>query len=181
MGVALTGSLARMEESKIHDIDLVVFHNGTIPDGSAECPKKERFYFDSMPLSRFLEDDPTELIEIARGSAPLNMVFVDQKILGDCEYLQTLAKTSQCPDFFFAVFTEIPLLLIRPGSVEGYLLRYIFGKGYPVEYRSDIKPFEFFPYMFIHHECSSAICKPSRPWSVRRKEIKQRKNHWWHR
>lgn len=41
-GVALSGSIAQ-EKPEGHDIDLVAFHNGTLPDGSYNDPVQIRY------------------------------------------------------------------------------------------------------------------------------------------
>ena len=183
-GVALTGSLARLEP-KIHDIDLIVFHDGRLKDGSAPDPPgpSEYDYEDSFPLDVAFDVPEWDLVRSLRGissGTPLNYIFVQEKVLFNCAYLQSLEAREHFKDFYTRVFCDIPLVLLRPRSRRGLLRERIkidgifgFGRNLP---GIGLSPRG----LRIKHRCIDPRCKPRETWSRCRRRIKMRKFHWWH-
>lgn len=122
--VALTGSLARLNErSKAHDIDLVLFHDGEVPDrmitlegkveswnpyGIDRVPNRELFSFleklfgaSALPIARYLINVVPSKVDI---------VLAHRRILTDCDYLGKFSVMDKDPDFSKRVFCELPLL-----------------------------------------------------------------------
>ena len=187
-GVALTGSLAR-KERRIHDIDLVVLHDGELEDGSAQDPEREEPYYnnDLILSSVFAATDGPELLSRslsqARDNIPVNYIFVSEKALWDCGYLARLEREENFPGFYKRVFCDTPLLLLHPYHVRGKLLERIDSRQI-VAFESGLFWNGFsYPVLPIQHKCGEIAflsCQPAQTWAECRKEIKRRKNHWWH-
>lgn len=183
-GVALTGSLARLEP-KIHDIDLVVLHEGALRDGSSSEPSAdaEDNYDDAFPLDTAFVIPERKLVSNLRWAAagiPVNYIFVNEKALWDCKYVQSLEERERYQDFFTRVFCDIPLVLLRPRQRRGLLQERI-------ELRDTIWLGENFSGvgrmyegMVVRHKCGNPKCQPRETWAECRKRIKRRKLHWWH-
>lgn len=186
-GVALTGSLARLEK-KIHDIDLIVFHDGTLRDGSAPDPPgpAEYDYEDSFPLDVAFVVPECKLVHSlreARAGVPVNYIFVNEKVLWDCSYLQALEAKEHFKDFYLRVFCDIPLVLLRPIERRGLLQERIgFEYGNTNTWFDGFVSGCTFPYTGwrIAHHCIDPRCKPGETWAECRRRIKLRKFHWWH-
>ena len=184
-GVLLTGSLAR-KERKIHDIDLVVLHDGEMEDGSACDPMKEEpYYSNDLLLATTVSGGPEFLSRAlghARGPVPLNYIFVHEEVLWNCAYLQSLSEEERYSEFYKRVFCDIPLLLFDPYSRRGLLRERIevnpktviaFGRGISGLAYS-------YPVVQARHQCENPECLPHQPWSECRKEIRRRKVHLGH-
>lgn len=181
VGVALTGSLAR-QERKIHDIDLVVFHDGALQDGSCQDPeRKEPYYSDDLILPVLLKNGMlSRHLSQARADVPVNYIFIGERAIGDCGYLKSLEAKEKFPEFYLRVLCDIPLVLLYP-----YRRRGVFRERFKDE---DIIALDrglpwtglCYPGLPIRHLCEDACCRPKKPWSECRKEIKRRKGHWWH-
>lgn len=177
VGVALTGSLARLEP-KIHDIDLVVFHDGSMHDGMAEDPERaEPYYSDTISLSTMLSTQLSRSLSQARNNTPANLIFVQEKAMWDCGYLRSLSKKEKFTEFYLRIFCDIPLILLDITNCScGALLQHPWCTG-----TISIKGLTHLG-VYVKHHCydNSNSCLPKQKWAECRKEIKQRKNHWWH-
>lgn len=126
--IALYGSLARLDERrKANDIDLVILHDGTLKDrmvslenrvrqwnpyGVEIVPNwqlryfiKEIFGTDALPLVRYL-------VEVVPSK--VDVIFVHNRILTDCDYLRQFNVMDKDPDFSKRIFCETPLLGFDP-------------------------------------------------------------------
>lgn len=192
-GVALTGSLARLE-SNIHDIDLVVFHDGTLKDGSAPDPPgpKEYDYEDSFPLDvAFVvpERDLVRSLREASSGTPVNYIFVEEKVLFDCAHLQSLEAREHFKDFYTRMFCDIPLVLLRPRERRGMLKERLSDESIAAfeiaqlmshNFDWQLTPSVDYPGLPIVHSCENPGCRPKTTWGECREEIRRRKGHWWH-
>lgn len=192
-GVALTGSLARLEP-KIHDIDLVVFHDGQLREGSVTDPPDlaEYGYEDSFPLDFAFRTPGGNMVTALRrtsGRVPMNYIFVNEKVLWDCRYLLWLEAKEHYKDFYKRVFCDIPLILLRPQERRGMLKERLtdesviaFGIAQSMRYGFEWQetPRPNYPGLPIAHYCSDPLCKPRESWAECRRRIKFRKMHWWH-
>lgn len=182
--VGLTGTLARLEP-KIHDIDLIIFHDGILQDGIAPdpCGLKGSDYQDAFPLDvAFVVPDwgLVQSLREASSGTPVDYIFVKEKVLFDCSYLQSLEAKERFKDFYTRVFCDIPLILLRPRERRGILHEVIglddifwFGNDLPgigLKYNG----------LRIGHRCADPRCKPRESWEKCRRRIKRRKMHWWH-
>lgn len=187
-GVALTGSLARMEPLS-HDIDLVCLHDGGLRDGSSQDPPtKEKPYTNDFPLSSVVGGKISRRLSQARGEVPMNYIFVNEAALWNCGYLHGLEaeemseRGKKMPEFYLTVFCQIPLILLNPADSRGEIKKFI--EELPIETVHD----SFLPWtrmcysgVLLKHNCDSPSCEPAQSWDERKAEIKRRKNHWWHR
>lgn len=180
-GVAITGSLARFED-KIADIDLVILHNGNMQDGSAHEPRKKLpYYSNDLILSWVLgSGGVSRQITHARGDVPVDFIFVDEKVLWDCEYLGSLEQNEKFKEFYKRVFCDIPLILLLPFDRRGRLIKHLEQKSTINLNSCGLQESEFFYNgMYIRHECGNSECRPKENWEVCRSRIKRRK--WWDR
>jgi len=171
-GVALTGSLARMEPL-IHDIDLVVLHDGTLPIGGIGDPLTDMTYDEGLDLV-YRDVFPTsieERLKEQRGPVPINYICVPDRALWDCKTLQSLKKYERFPDFYLRVFTDIPLYILCPAEC---LLQ--------ISILQLIGQHENKPIMVarLKHSCENPDCIPQQTWEQCKDEIRARKNHHWH-
>jgi len=184
-GIALTGSLARLEPQS-HDIDLVVLHNGKIQDGN--CAGSEKKLYDvgryntrkeeRLFMEEFVEKELANRITQITGEIPSNFIFVNQNALWNCEYLESLGKkfwglSSGLNGFYTAVFCQIPLLLLDPQSVRGELFNHI--SNLPVEKFDKNFSWTGLPFIKIRHQCSNQACQPQETWEKRQKQIREKK------
>lgn len=200
-GVAITGSVARYE-SHVHDIDLIVFQNGNRANAScAHDSVVERYSSGYGGPERNLVQVLKELVaeqaflrlSEARREIPVHYVFVNEKILWDCDYLQSFlpragemgffarmglrfrgaikaAEDRAKDEFYSTVFCEIPLLLIDPVNVRGAVLEHAISTSgvYMGAFRSTVP---------ISHQCNEMLCKPSEQWAERRWKVKERQGY----
>ena len=185
-GVALTGSFARRKR-KIHDIDLVVFHDGTMEDGSVQDPARtEPYYNDDLFLHDIVaHEGASRALTQARMGVPVNYIVVGEHVLWDCGYLQSLEAKELFPEFYLRVFCDIPLVLLDPYHRRGLLQKRIRCDTETVVSleRGLLQAGFGYPGVVIRHQCGdSAIrfCKPKQSWDECRQEILRRKGHWWH-
>lgn len=188
-GVGLTGSFSREYTRplrKIHDIDLVVFHDGTLDDGSVQDPERtEPYYNDDLFLHDIVtQEGASRALTHARMSVPVNYIVVGERVLWDCGYLQSLEAKERFPEFYLRVFCDIPLILLHPYHRRGLLRERIrcdtetvvwLERGFPrVKFG--------YPGVVIRHQCGDTVrlCKPKQSWDECRQEILRRKRHWWH-
>jgi len=181
IGVALTGSLARLEH-KIHDIDLVVFHGGSMPDGIAQDPARiEPYYNDDLFLSSVLTPHISRMLSQARAEVSVNYIFTGIKALWDCKYLNSLAKEERLKDFYRRIFCDIPLVILHPiDRFEKLIDNPVKASNVSLSGNTTINSLCYRGYK-IEHQCANPACRPKQSWAECRKEIKRRKNHWWHR
>lgn len=143
--VCLAGSLARSEDrAHAHDIDLVLLHDGTLPDSGGFSLQREEtlpysygspswvftgghaltclFRLRAGPIIRYLRTCVPEKVDI---------ICVQKTVLGSCEYLHEISSNPQLeydPDFFRRIFCEVLLLEFDP--VRGnFLYRVRHGDG----------------------------------------------------
>lgn len=179
-GVALTGSLARMEPL-IHDIDLVVLHDEMLPVGGISDPPSEASYdegFD-LPYSAIFETQTEERLKKQRGPIPVNYICIPDRALWDCKTLQSLKQYERFPDFYLRVFTDIPLFLLRP---QDCLFGLLYQERYAAHEIISIGPRGSQPIEVVRlkHLCGSPDCVPKQTWEECKDEIRARKNHYWH-
>ena len=180
-GVALTGSLARFEKLS-HDIDLIVLHNNTMTDGSCEDPPRTivRYSNPDLDLGFTIGNYNAEKLSEIRGDVPVNYIFVNEKALWDCQYLQSLEKLEGLPGFYIAVFCQIPLLLFFNAYQKGGLAQYVRDLP-PVTLEARLSnPTAAYRGFYVKHRCGDPGCKPKMSWPEREKIIKARKGHTWH-
>lgn len=189
-GVALTGSLARLEP-KIHNIDLIVFHDGSLRDGSAPDPPGpaeydyEDSFPDSFPLDTAFVIPEWSLVRYLRQTSsgtPVNYIFVKETVLFDCAYLQALEAKEKFRDFYRRVFCDIPLILLRPAERRGLLRERISVDPDVLWFGGFVVPRHILQLigLSIAHCCTDPRCKPRESWTTCRWRIKLRKFHWWH-
>lgn len=181
-GVALTGSLARFERL-IHDIDLIILHDSTMPDGSCQDPSRitERYALPDLDLGftvgRYIAKSLSEI----RGDVPVNYIFVHEKALWDCKYLQSLAKLERMPGFYLAVFCQIPLILFFNAYQKGGLAQFTRAMPHALLHEKLSTPnAAYCSGFYIRHRCGDPGCAPKISWPEREKIIKARKGHVWH-
>jgi len=187
-GVALTGSLARLEPL-IHDIDMVVFHDGNIEDGSCEGSEEKRrsvgyngteIY---LALERFIGESLSKKIASILGEVPSHLIFVNERILWNCEYLlerdwAVSGALGLNTGLYKTVFCQIPLLLLNPHGARSKLHE-ISQKVKTERFDKNVS-WTRLPYAVIRHACANPACKPEEPWEERQKKIKRKKGHTWH-
>ncbi|OHA00954.1 MAG: hypothetical protein A3C07_00955 [Candidatus Sungbacteria bacterium RIFCSPHIGHO2_02_FULL_47_11] len=178
-GVAITGSLARLERW-CHDIDLVVLHDGALEDGSCSDPDTKINYGDRVPLTSFSLPEIAYHLTQARNGVPIDYLCINERILWDCDYLRSCADIEEYSEFYLQIFSE-PLILLNPNHRRGELRKHttrreIFSLkcGFP-----HLSPWNLYG-MQISHECKNQGCKPIQPWEQCRDKIRRRKNHHWH-
>ena len=181
IGVALTGSLARLEP-KIHDIDLVIFHGGSMPNGTAQDPARvEPYYNDDISLSSVLTPHISRTLSQARAEVPINYIFTGIEALWDCEYLDLLAEEERMKDFYRRIFCDIPLVLLFPiDRFEKLIDNPVKASNISLSGKTTINGHYYYGYK-IKHQCNNPACQPKQSWAECREEIKHSKNHWWHR
>lgn len=176
-GVAITGSLARMEP-EIHDIDLVVLHDKSMEDGSCKDPMRDVLYCDDLLLSTVLENGPLfRAITQARGDIPADFIFVCERVLWKCDYLKSLEAKERFPQFYLRVFKDLPLILLDPFGARGALHErfsdrervFVLGQDLPWTGLS-------YPGLYLKHQCNNFRCRPTQTWAECREIIKNRKN-----
>lgn len=185
-GVALTGSLARFEPL-VHDIDLVVFHDGMISDLSCSEPRQDvekDDYSSALPLACVIENGVVARhITQARNGVPINFIFVNERVLSDCDYLQSLVYQEWFPGFYQRVFCGLPLYLLGPYHRRGILVQSVTTEEIVALERCPNGSTEdkfSYPAVLVRHVCDNPLCKPTQAWEECREEIRLRKNHWWH-
>lgn len=178
--VALTGSVARLEP-EVHDIDLVIFHDGSLKDGCAQDPERmEPYYNNDINLAGAVGPEIARQLSQARMGVPVNYVFVEARVIFDCEYLRALGEQENFPEFYLRVFCDIPLVLLNPYYCHN-IFREVFHDSEMFLIDGDLPRNNGYahPGLLIRHTCESG-CKPKQPWSECKKEILKRKGHWWH-
>lgn len=189
-GVGLTGSFAReytRNARRIHDIDLVVFHDGTLEDGSAQDPERmEPYYNNDIFLHAILpQEGACRALRQARMGVPVNYIVAGEHVLWDCQYLRSLEAGELFPEFYLRIFCDIPLFLLRPYYRRGLLRERIkCDTGTVLNLGGSLPRAGGLGYsgVMIGHKCDSPLrlCHPSVPWRECRLEIQRRKGHWWH-
>ncbi|MBI2640833.1 MAG: hypothetical protein HYW91_03035 [Candidatus Sungbacteria bacterium] len=180
-GIALTGSLAR-KEPLIHDIDLVVLHDGTLPVGGISDPcTADASHGKGVDLTygAVFQAQTEEKLREQRGLVPVNYICVPERALWDCSVLQSLKEHERFPDFYLRVFTDIPLFLLRPLDCLFMLLnqhRYAAHEIISIG-RHGNQPIEA---VRLKHLCGNYDCVPKQTWEECKEEIRRRKNHHWH-
>lgn len=180
-GVALTGSLARLEPL-VADIDLVVFHDGMIRDGFVSDSLKRSYDESNFTLDGVLGRELAYLLSFARGETPVDYIFVRTDALWDCGYLSQLRTQERHPDFYATVFCQIPLYLLNPKVVvRGRLHKFLFHKDGICGFRwLDLTLQEahyFFPEIQVRHRCLTPSCQPKTPWEERWRTLRVRKGY----
>lgn len=126
--VALFGSLAREKErTNANDIDIVILHDGSLPDGSSRVLRGKMFTWrygsscmqtcwgiregkDSLrrllgirsyPVLRYIQDN------VGCG---IDFIFANHAVLTDCDVLRGFSVTCPDPEFSNRVFCELPLV-----------------------------------------------------------------------
>lgn len=180
IGVALTGSLARLEP-KIHDIDLVVFHGGSMPDGISQDPTRiEPYYNDDLFLSSVLMPHISRMLSQVRAGVPINYIFTSIEALWECEYLDSLAREKRMKDFYRRIFCDIPLVILHPmDRFEKLINNPVETSSVSLSRNKTINSL-YYHGLKIKHQCENPACQPKQTWAECREEIKRRKNHWWH-
>lgn len=191
-GVAITGSVARLE-AHVHDIDLIIFHDGRMRDGSVNIRScayhgngdQLEFLLDCLGkgvygeifgiLSKNLWDD-----------IPANLIFVHKKILGECDYLQSFlphlkrglfSKMRGLPrggrgkidEFYSTVFCDVPLLIIDSDQSRGFRWDELCNLGERLPGFSRLRN--------ISHQCGDVRCKPMKSWVRQRWEVKKERGY----
>ncbi len=179
-GVALTGSLARMEPL-IHDIDLVVLHDGTLPVGGIGDPPTKAAYDEGLDLlySAIFQTQTEERLRKQRGPVPVNYICVPDRALWDRKTLQSLKQRERFTDFYLRVFNDIPLYLLRPTDCLFGLFdqeRYKVLEVTSIGWRGN-QPIRA---VRLKHLCGNPGCIPQQAWERCRAEIRARKRHTWH-
>ncbi len=173
-GVAVTGSLARLELAR--DIDLVVFHNSAFKDGLARSPERPEAsrpvadQYDCNNLDFSSVPNYQAVIRIRRN-VPLDLIFVREEILWDCAYLELLGKSERFPEFYKRVFCNIPLLLL---GVRRHSPLEKFTENLPVKWL-EVDYGLSHPSCKVMHTCQNPACKPTTTWEQLRAEIEKRK------
>ncbi len=168
-GVAITGSVARNERT-VHDVDLVLFHRGNTKDGVCHSNGESSNRVPSLLKKHLRNEGLCGRILDVLDTLPASFIFVHEKILTDCQYLQSKIPEKNDKggrrDFFPTVFYEIPLVLMSPGGVRGALVSYVRRLTLDDPERSVLS---------IGHRCGNTACRPLRPWPEIQKLLKERK------
>lgn len=204
-GVAITGSVARLE-AHVHDIDLIIFHDGRMRDGSVNIKSCSYHRIgDGLELLSdcFSEGFCKEIFGVLRRSLwddiPANLIFVHEKILGDCGYLQSFLphlekkgffahagsrlkemmkgsdERERVDEFYSTVFCDIPLLLIDPREASEAVSGYFREPKRVVNFSELVSSYpRLLP---ISHLCGDARCKPMKSWVRQRWEIKKERGY----
>lgn len=165
-GVAVTGSVARMEEDA-HDLDLVVFHDGSLPIGGF----RQRDEIDDVENrwdipSDEIGADLVRRLQAVREHVPVTYLFVNETTLWICADLQALGGQEIHSGFWRTVFCQIPLLLFPEHRGVGL-------QKFTDYLRSEtVSAYRFIP---LRHHCGSAGCDPIASWEEIEGWIKERK------
>lgn len=172
-GIALTGSCAR-GEPRIHDIDLVVFHNGSFDKKGLVCSptahKKGNYNTSVYSVREIFGPDLGQHIVAAHADVPVDFILVEERVLWDCVYLQTLNFLEETKDekliaeFYLRVFCDIPLLL------------FYVSKNSQLRQHLSCEPSSDFA-ASIHHACPYVDhrCQPKTTWIEIRGKVKNKK------
>lgn len=166
-GVAVTGSLTRFE-FPCSDIDVAVMHNGRLPDVSISYPPKSKnAYFGNEPELRSLLSP--NAFSMLPKSIPADYIFVNERALWDCVYLQSLKRIERFTDFYLRVFNdpELPLVLFRANETYGGIRRLLEENPLFSDKYSD--------WFRVRHNCNNPLCKPKQTWAEARREMEARK------
>lgn len=173
-GVALTGSLARKE--KIHDIDLVLFHDGqAYALGTVRRPAPTLDPYKFLSLEQVLpSDEDVQAFDRIRGEIPVDLILVSSSVLWNCTYLRALKPFEVYEDFYPRVFNDqdVPL----------YLLAHRFTRS-DIDRISDNSSFvslaekqgRHITGIRIWHKCGKDGCRPRTPWKECRVQVAARK------
>ncbi len=179
-GVAITGSAARFEK-EVHDLDLVVFHNGKkLEDNYSRYPHREsRGWYGEIEytLTKLLGYRYRRLaghLEQATGDIPFDLILVNEKVLTSCSHLTGLQDLTYDKDFFKRIFCELPMRLLLCAHSKG-LVKKVTEKQKDV--LVDTGWSNALLYKDIRHQCPPhyAPCKPRVTWEERKKE---RERNW---
>ena len=192
LGVAITGSLARLEPW-CHDVDFMVLCDGTLPDGGSSIPPRhegyETLFEDDIDFFQVLGPAFYNAVCNSRQGVPLNLIFTQAIALWNCEYLQALTSREKFNSFYKRVFTDVPLFLLLGSRAKGKLADFITScteEFLPLSLKQQLLLFEKQPRVRgiwatrIKHLCEEAGCRPTQTWEECEAEIKARKNHPWH-
>ncbi len=167
-GVALSGSVARCEDH-CHDIDLVIFHDGTLQDTTLRTSQRDS----TEVIASVVSDRIARAACYISDDTPVSYFFLHEKVLWECKYLQSLSGGERFPGFYRTVFSQTPLYLLSVGrEIGGSLQRFVYGIAVselcdPQEYSCRGIP--------IQHWCGSKECAPVAPWSDIHVQILERK------
>lgn len=97
----------------------------------------------------------------------MDCTFVDERVLWDCQYLQSLKTIEWLPEFYLTIFCQIPLLLLDPTGCGGGLRHFVEG----------IEPTTLGGLLAIaiRHRCGNPGCRPSQSWEERQAVLQERK------
>jgi hypothetical protein len=161
-GVAVTGSVARMEPT-VHDLDLVVFHDGSLATGGFR--QKSDIPTEWESFDKEIGDKLARRLNMARGLVPVTYLFAKETTLWNCEDLQDFASKEKHPGFWRTIFCQTPLLLLGHDSHQ---LDQFTGSLEP-QIRMNFEVLE------IKHHCGSPGCYPLYSWERTQENIRTRK------
>ena len=171
-GVALSGSIAR-RESHCHDIDLVVFHGGSLADGN--CRNIKRDSGTDVLLESMVGDWGAHVLRDLTDVS-VSYFFVHEKILWDCEYFQSFARKERFPGFYRTIISQTPLFLLWYSEGAKSLLQFVDGIKATKLYESGDGKVKYMGTP-IRHRCGEKGCTPVAPWDEVHKQILARKEH----
>lgn len=182
-GVALTGSLARLEP-RVNDIDLVVLHDGYFKDGRYQDAKDFKIVmtkndgYGTIAETSFKDDILTRLLCEARLGVPVDYIVIEEKALWDCDYIKSLKKIEGMPDFYLRILCDLPLFLMTL-EPTGALSQHMNGvpPSHLTTYTADAAHQFGYQGIPISHTCKyvNSNCRPSISWSDCKAQIKERK------
>lgn len=175
VSIAVTGSVAR-NEFPVNDIDLIVFHDGRLSDGSWSDPPKPTLDLHARNISPFAQGFVPS-VRAARRDIPVDFLVVNQKALWDCEYLQSLKSIEQFADFYLRVFCDpaLSLVLWKPLDTKALFHEAIMKNRSWWSYAPDFLVSSLSLCLRLKHVCDNPLCKPKQTWQEAKKEMMKRK------
>ncbi len=173
-GVALSGSLAR-KEKKVHDIDLVVLHDGqAYVVGRIKLPWPEKRSEEFLTLGQLLPANVVYEFERERGEIPVDISLVGASALWSCTYLWGLSPFEIFNGFYLRTFNDesCPLYLFEPTNFTVREFAKIPHKDYITLAVQD--RFAFMATR-VQHRCGNRACTPTLSWKDAQAEAKKRK------
>lgn len=158
VGVGVVGSLARWE-SDIHDLDIIIFHNGLLRDCVAFEPSFQIPHPDDKRLPHtttlISSDTRTRIQKENHLGVPINFTLVNQRLFQDCKYLQQLHASMPHDNSETYKIIAQHVMILRPQQSRGKIAELI-------KEKIGDKEGPTLESVFLEHNCQNPACKPVR-------------------